>query len=145
MNSTQLIGRIANDIEVRYTQSGIAFTSFNLAVDRKYKNASGERETDFIPCSAWRKTAELIGEHFHKGSRIGITGCLQVEKWEARDGTKRQTVKVVIENIDFIDLKKDGGATASTSGTASKYENSSNGGHDPVPPPFEEGDDELPF
>lgn len=130
MNIVSIIGRIATDIEIRYTQSGIAYTGFNIAVDRKFKDADGKRETDFFQCTAWRKTAELIGEYFKKGSRIGITGCLQVEKWETREGDKRQTVKIVIENIDFLDSKKEGGQ-----------------GHENNAPPqsHEEGDDELPF
>ena len=107
MNFITLIGRMVKDPEIKTTQSQIAFCGFTIAVDRKYKGKDGERETDFIQCVAWKQQAEFIGKYFHKGSRICITGSLQTRSYDDKDGVKRYVSEVVVENAEFIDLKKD--------------------------------------
>ena len=77
MNKVILLGRLTRDPEVKTTQSEISVCSFTLAVDRKYKSASGEKQADFLNCVAWRQQAELLGKYFQKGSRIGINRNLQ--------------------------------------------------------------------
>lgn len=108
MNRICLHGRLTADPELRKNSGDIAYTRFTLAVNRNFLNADGEREVDFISCVAWRKKAEIICEYFKKGSQIGIDGRLQTGSYEKEDGTRGYTSDVIVENIDFIDKKKDG-------------------------------------
>lgn len=107
MNKVNLIGRLTSDQELRYNSSNIAYTRFILAVNRPFTNSDGEREADFISCVAWRKTAELICEHFKKGSEIGLSGRIQTGSYERTDGTKAYTTDIIIEEITFVGSKKD--------------------------------------
>lgn len=108
MNKVNLIGRLTADTELRYNDNNIGYTRFNLAVNRNFLNANGEREADFISCVAWRKTAELINKHFGKGSEIGVSGRIQTGSYDDKDGNKRYTTDVIIEEITFIGSKKEG-------------------------------------
>lgn len=106
MNKCSLIGRLTKDPEVKQTAGGNSVCSFTIAVDRKYKKADGTRETDFISCVGWRQVADIIGQHFHKGSRIGITGSIQSRSYDGQNG-KVYVTEVVVEEIDFIDKRSD--------------------------------------
>lgn len=108
MNKVCLIGRLTADAELRYNNSNIPYTRFNLAVNRNFTNANGEREADFISCVAWRKTAELINAHFKKGSEIGLEGRIQTGNYENDKGDKVYTTDIVVEQITFIGSKKEG-------------------------------------
>ena len=105
INNVSLTGRIANDLDLKYTQSGVAVLSFRIAVDRKYKNASGERETDFINCVAWRKTAETMSQYLGKGSLIGVEGNIQTRDYENAQGQKVYVTEVVISDFAFLETK----------------------------------------
>lgn len=106
MNKVIIVGRLCQDPEVRYTQSGIAVTTFNLAVDNGY----GEnKRTDFIPVVAWRKLAEVCGNNLNKGRRVLVEGSLQIRSYEANDGSKRRVAEVVAQNVEFMDSKQSGG------------------------------------
>lgn len=107
MNNVSLIGRFTRDPELRYTSSGTAVINGNLAVTRNFKNAQGNYEADFINVVAWRKTAELIAEHFRKGDMIGLNGRIQTRNYE-KDGRKVYVTEVVAENITFIQNKNKG-------------------------------------
>ena len=107
MNRVNLLGRITKDIELKETENNVKYTRFSIAVNRNYKNEDGEYEADFFNVIAWRKTAEIISEHFNKGSRIAISGKLQMNKYTDKDGNERTSVEIVAEDIDFIDKKKD--------------------------------------
>lgn len=107
MNNVSLIGRFTRDPELRYTPSGTAVINGNLAVTRNFKNAQGNYEADFINVVAWRKTAELIAEHFRKGDMIGLNGRIQTRNYE-KDGRKVYVTEVVAENITFIQNKNKG-------------------------------------
>lgn len=106
LNKIVLMGRLTRDPEMRKTASGTPVTSFSLAVDRDYKNQAGEKETDFIDCTAWRGTAEFVFKYFSKGRMAVVEGRLQMEDWTDRDGNKRRSFKVVVENANFGDSKK---------------------------------------
>lgn len=106
MNNCSFIGRLTKDPEVKKTQSGTSVCSFTIAVDRKYKDANGAKQTDFIPCVGWRQVADIIGQYFHKGSRIGITGSIQTRSYDGQNG-KVFVVEVLAEQIEFIDKKTD--------------------------------------
>lgn len=107
MNKVVLIGRLVRDPELRTTGSGIEVATVTIAVDRKYKNASGERESDFIPLVVWRQQARFLSQYFSKGNRIGVVGSIQTRNWEDKDGHKRTTTEVVVDEVEFIESKSD--------------------------------------
>lgn len=104
MQAFSAIGRITKDPELRQTQSGVAVVRFTLAVDRQFKNANGEKETDFLSCQAWRKTAELIGQYCAKGSLVGIQGEVRTGSYE-KNGQRVYTTDIMVNNVKFLDSK----------------------------------------
>lgn len=112
LNRVVLIGRLTRDPELRFTQSGIAVASFTLAVDRNFKSASGERETDFIDIVVWRGQAETCANYLSKGKLAAVDGRLQVRTYEAKDGTKRKVAEVVAEDVRFLSPKEGGGSSS---------------------------------
>lgn len=110
MNSTQLIGRVCRDIEVRYSQNGndsTAIARFTVAVDRRFKKEGGDT-ADFISCVAFGKTAEFLEKYFKKGMRIALNGRIQTGSYTNKDGVKIYTTDVIAENVEFCESKKDG-------------------------------------
>ena len=103
MNKVCLIGRFTSNPELSKTSSDIAFTRFTLAVNRNFNNQDGVREADFINCLAWRRTAELICKYFNKGRQIAVEGRIQTGSYEDKDGNKRKSFDVVVDDITFID------------------------------------------
>ena len=102
LNHIVIMGRLTRDPELRHTQSGIAVASFTVAVDRDYSSRdSGERQTDFINCVAWRSTGEFISKYFTKGSMIIVAGRLQVRSYTDKDGNNRTAYEIVAENVYF--------------------------------------------
>lgn len=101
LNRVIIMGRLTADPELRNTQSGTAVASFSLAVDRDFKGQDGERETDFVSCVAWRNTASFASKYFSKGQMACVEGRLQVRDWSDKDGAKRRTTEVVVENLYF--------------------------------------------
>lgn len=99
MNHVILMGRLTKDPEIRYTESKKAVASFTLAVDDG-KGRDGERRSQFIPCVAWEKTAELIDQYFKKGDPLTIIGRITVRSYE-KDGSKRWVTEVVASGIEF--------------------------------------------
>jgi len=110
LNKIFLMGRLTRDPDLRKTKSGTAVTSFSLAVDRDYKGQSGERETDFIDCTAWRNTAEFVSSYFTKGRMAVVEGRLQVTDYKDRDGNSRRSWTVVADNVYFGDSKRVSGS-----------------------------------
>ena len=106
LNEIILMGRLTRDPELRHTQSGTKVAAFALAVDRDYKDASGEKETDFIDIVAWRGTAEFVSKYFTKGRMAVVKGRLQVRDWTDKDGNKRRSAEVVAESVYFGDSRK---------------------------------------
>ena len=106
LNHIVIMGRITKDIELRKTASGVSVASFTVAVDRDY-NPTGQKETDFIDCVAWRQTGEFVERNFSKGKMIVVSGRLQIRKWEDKNGNKRNTAEIVADNVYFGDSKKD--------------------------------------
>ena len=110
MNLVILIGRLTKDPEAKTTASGKMVTSFNLAVDRKYKNANGENQTDFLSIVTWDKTAEFVDKYIKKGTKIAVTGEIQTRNYENKDGQKIYVTEVVARDVEFAESKKaDGG------------------------------------
>ena len=109
LNHITIMGRLVRDPELRRTGSGVAVTSFTVAVDRDFGGKdSGERETDFIDCVAWRQTGEFVSKYFAKGRMAVVSGRLQIRNWTDKDGNKRRTAEVVADNVYFGDSKRDG-------------------------------------
>lgn len=105
LNQVVIMGRLTKDPELRRTQSGVAVTSFTLAVDRDF--SKGDKEVDFIECVAWRNTGEFVEKYFSKGRMAVVSGRLQMRRWEDKDGNKRTTAEVVAENVYFGDSKRE--------------------------------------
>jgi len=103
MNNISLVGRITVDPELKYTQSNLPVISFTVAVDRPTQ----EKQTDFIPCVAWRKTAEFVSKYFYKGSKIALTGSLQSRKWQDKDGKNHTSIEVLVDRVEFCEKKSD--------------------------------------
>ena len=117
LNHITIMGRLTRDPELRRTGSGIAVASFTLAVDRDFgKNENGERETDFIDCVAWRQTGEFVSKYFAKGRMIVVDGRLEMRDWTDRDGNKRTSAEINVDNAYFGDSKRDGDSTGSYGG-----------------------------
>lgn len=99
LNQVALIGRITKDVELRKTQSGTSCVSFTLAVERLFKNANGEYETDFINCVAWRQTADFMGQYVKKGYLLAITGNIQTRNYQDKDGKTIYITEVICDNV----------------------------------------------
>ena len=140
LNHITIMGRLTRDPEMRSTQSGVSVASFTLAVDRDFSGRDGgEKQTDFIDCTAWRHTAEFVSKYFSKGRMAVVSGRLQIDNYTDNDGNKRKSAKVIADNIYFGDSKKDG-ATGSQSDEAASFT--------PAPSGFvtvDVDDGELPF
>lgn len=105
MNKVVLVGRLTAKPELRYTSSNTAFLRFTIAVNRNFTSADGKREADFINVVAWRKQAETISKYFDKGNLIAIEGRLQTGSYDDRDGNKRYTMDVALDNFEFVEGK----------------------------------------
>lgn len=106
LNHITIMGRITRDIELRRTNSGVAVASFTVAVDRDFTDKqSGEKETDFIDCVAWRQTGEFVSKYFGKGRMIVVDGRLQIRSYTDKDGNKRRAAEVVADHCYFGDSK----------------------------------------
>lgn len=108
MNVVVLIGRMVADPELKYTPSGVAVCSFRIAVDRRFKSESGEKEADFIDIVAWKQSAEFAANYLTKGRLVAVNGRIQVRSWVQQDGQKRWKTEVVAENLQGLDKPRDG-------------------------------------
>lgn len=150
MNRWCGIGNLARDPEYDQTQSGVSRCRFTIACQRRFANAQGVREADFINCVAWRQTADFVSRYFSKGSKIAVEGSIQVRSYDAQDGSKRWVTEINVDNVEFAGSRQDSGQHA-------PY-----GDPGPTPPPqpqqpanqqhqmnmndfTEVDDDELPF
>ena len=140
LNHLSIMGRLVRDPELRRTGSGIAVTSFTVAVDRDFGGRDGgEKETDFIDCVAWRQTGEFVSKYFTKGSMIVVSGRLQIRNWNDKDGNKRRSAEVVADNVYFGESKRSSDAGSAYGGsTGSSYGNyaPNNGGYNAPAPSY---------
>ena len=133
LNHITLAGRLVRDPELRRTQNGTAVASFTLACERDFKNESGDREVDFIDCVAWRKTAELVSGYFTKGRMAIVSGRMQIRGWTDKDGNRRKSAEILVDNIYFGDSKPQAEGAATEETGAEPYGE------------IAEDDDEIPF
>lgn len=101
INRVVLMGRIAQDLEIKQTPSGNSVLTFTLAVERNYVKQGEERQTDFINCVAWRQQAEFIGRYFRKGRMIAVEGELRTRTYDDKNGTKHYTTDVYVDGVSF--------------------------------------------
>ncbi len=107
MNKALLVGRLTRDPELRTTPGGMAVTRFTIAVSEPFTNKNGERETNFISCSAFGRQADNISKYCHKGSLVSAEGRIRTGSYDAQDGTKRYTTEVVCDRVNFLSSKGD--------------------------------------
>lgn len=110
VNKVFLIGRLGQDPEIKFTQSGTAVCNFSLATSETWKDKdSGEKQekTEWHRIVAWRRLAEICGEYLHKGSQVWIEGKLQTRSWEDQDGNKRWTTEIVASQMQMLGGKRD--------------------------------------
>lgn len=105
INNVVLVGRLTKDPDLRYTSSGTAVATFTLAVNRNFSSQSGEKETDFINCVIWRKSAETLANYAKKGSLIGVTGRIQTRNYENQQGQRVYVTEVVAENFQLLESR----------------------------------------
>lgn len=104
MNKVQLVGRITKDIELKATQNQTPYINFTLAVERRFKDANGNRQADFINCVAWKSTAQFIQKYFKKGSRLGACGTIQTRSYDDQNGQKHFITEVLVEEAEFVEI-----------------------------------------
>ena len=135
MNQVILIGNMTADPTTSKTQGGNSVAQFTLAVQRKYRNESGQHDADFIRCVAWRQTADYIGKYGAKGRRTAISGELQIRSYE-KDGQRHTVCEVVANAVEFLDRREQAAAPDAPAAP----------GAPAAPETFtEDPDDDLPF
>jgi single-strand DNA-binding protein len=143
MNKAILIGNLTRDPEARTTPSGVAVTTFTIAVNRRFTNQQGVREADFIPIVTWRQTAELCARYLSKGRKVAVEGMIQTRSYDAQDGTKRYVTEIVADNVEFLSPNQQGEQRPRSADVPlppePNFTPASNGGFTEVE------DDELPF
>ena len=107
LNKVMLMGNLTRDPELRYTPSNTPVATIGIAVNRRWRNQSGEdqEETTFVDCEAWGRTAEVMSQYLQKGRPVFVEGRLRLDQWQDREGNNRSRLKVVIEGFQFIDSR----------------------------------------
>jgi single-strand DNA-binding protein len=155
-NRVILMGNLTRDVELKYTQGGLAVTEIGVAVNDRRKNANGEwvEETTFVDVTLWGRTAEVASEYLSKGSPLLIEGRLKLDQWENREGEKRSKLRVVGEKMQMLGGRSGGGGGGGGGGGRSGGGRpaGNRGGHDQGSPPDDyenqsqaPPDDEIPF
>lgn len=139
INNIVLVGRMTKDAELRYTPSQVAVATFTLAVNRRFKEQNGERETDFINCVIWRQSAENLANWAKKGALIGITGRIQTRNYENQQGQRVYVTEVVAESFQVLESRNQ---QQSGQGNPSQNDNSQPFGNQSQ---IDISDDMLPF
>ena len=138
INTVALTGRLTADPELKHTSNGIAVVSFCVAVNRRFK----DQQADFIDCEAWRQTAEFICKHFAKGQMIALSGSIVTGGYTDRDGNKRKTFGVKVEEVSFCGSKPEN-KPAGDPALVTAQEGYSSGSEDDFQESFL--DEDLPF
>ncbi len=112
MNKVILMGRLSRDPDMRQTPQGTSVIRFNIAVNRRFTGKDGQRQADFIDCTAWRQTAEFISRYFHKGDMIAVVGSLQTRTWDDQNGQRHWATDVVVDEAYFTGSKSSGSGTS---------------------------------
>jgi single-strand DNA-binding protein len=113
INKAIIVGNLGADPEIRYTQSGSAVATFNVATTERWKDQEGQAQesTEWHRIVAWRKLAEICGEYLHKGSKVYIEGKIQTRKWQDQNGNDRYTTEIVAREMKMLDRRESGGGS----------------------------------
>lgn len=106
MNCIVVIGNIAREPETRTTQSGVAVTTFTVAVQRERRNANGTYDADFLPVVAWRHNSDYVSRYLHKGSKVAVEGSVQTRSYDAQDGSKRFVTEIIADRVEGLDRRE---------------------------------------
>lgn len=117
MNKVFLVGNLGADPELRSTNNGISVCTFRIGVSRRFKDANGETQTDWINIVAWRQLGELCAKYLAKGRKVAVAGALQSRNYEDKTGAKRVAYEVVADDIEFLTPRGEG-STPSSSGSS---------------------------
>lgn len=142
MNKVILVGRLTRDPELKTTANGISVCSFTIAVNRRFRNAQGEYDADFINCVAWRQSAELLGKYFAKGRMVGVVGSIQTRNYDNKDGQKVYVTEVSVDEVHFVESKSASQGVGFESAPAPMADEAPTMGFSPMP---DTTDDDLPF
>ena len=107
INTAIIMGRLTADPELRKTNTGVSVTTFTVAVDRRFQEKDGKRQTDFINVVAWRQSAEFVEKFFQKGSMIAVRGSIQTRRYEDNNGNKRNAFEIVADEVGFCGSKNE--------------------------------------
>ena len=153
LNHIVIMGRLTRDPELRRTGSGLAVTSFSVAVERDFGGRDGgEKKTDFFDCVAFDKRAEFVSKYFTKGRMIVVSGRVEFRDWTDKEGNKRRTPEVIAENVHFGDSRRENEGGNNYAGSAYSAPAPSYGGYSaPAAAPasdfamLDDDDAQLPF
>lgn len=137
MNKITLIGNLTANPELRSTPSGVSVCTFTIAVNRRFANADGDRQTDFFRINAWRGLADNCARYLEKGKKVAVIGELQARTYIAKDGTTRMSLDVSADEVEFLSPKSADSATVSGGQITPDQDNAENWP--------EVGSDDLPF
>lgn len=107
MNKIVLIGNLTNDPESRATPSGVSVCSFTIAVNRRFTGSDGNKVTDFFRIQAWRQLADVCSRYLSKGKKVAVVGELQARMYDAKDGTRRMSLDVSADEVEFLSPKSE--------------------------------------
>jgi len=141
MNKVLLIGRLVKDPELKTTNNGIAVANFSLAVDREFKDESGNKITDFFEITVWRKQAENCGKYLKKGSKVAVVGSLQNRSYEDKQGVKRTVTDIIANEVEFLSTKSNEDSSGDSMADSTQTEMKAT----KAKPTLEPIDDDLPF
>lgn len=122
MNKVILVGNLTKDPEISTTNSGVSVCRFTLAVQRKFRNESGEYDADFLNIIVWRELGELTHKYLAKGRKAGVVGRIQTRSYDAADGTKRYVTEVIAEEVEFLSSRNSDDSGQTKNSDVSKLE-----------------------
>lgn len=141
MNKVFLIGNLTRDPELTKTPSGVSVCHFSIAVNRPYTQGDAERQTDFFNCTAWRGLGENIAKYQKKGSKVAVSGSIQLRNYEDNQGVKRTAVDIICQDVEFLSAK---GAGSDDSGYVPDVSSATTERKRPVLQAFDD-DEDTPF
>lgn len=143
MNKVILIGNLTKDPEAHTTQSGISTSRFTVAVQRPFRNSSGNRDADFLTVVAWRQTADFVNKYLTKGRKVAVEGSIQTRSYDAQDGSKRYVTEIIADHVEALGSREDNKPAEAPAAPPQHQRNEPQ----PIDPNgfTEVEDDELPF
>ncbi len=141
MNKAIITGNLTEDIELKETTTGKKVCTFTVAVNRRYADANGNGQADFMRVVCWRELAEVCSKYLCKGRKVLVTGQIQNRQYEAQDGTKRTVTEIVADEVEFLSAKKDGSSSVGSADTFPSGQGRQEGNDELT----QADDDELPL